>query len=1625
MKKHGMGKKLLAALLALAMVLPMMPLRVFAEVGDKKNGNTGLKNGIDTTDTIKLPIRIYDYLNDGMLFEYAENNVSGTASYRPANWSDYKPTVTLGSDFTSSNENEGMYSFYKGTGYGHTKYVGGNDFGTHLFLDLSGKSARISKLITDFGPIGGTPKDSVRYLVLVYRGYNYASDSQKIRFYINADGKGTDAGENGIYATQDFSINMSHDEWKAGVFDLKTDKLGSNWNLFNKVAGVYAYWPNDNGTDYNNKGVDVIYAAYFSNQLDAEIFAKQATNYVGTKYQMNSKDDNRGFGLLRSSKNTHYTDTIGESNGFSDDGGKYPSIVQINTYGASNGAKDLDEYGNELGYQLHGVFGDEGIATLGLLEQNLVNGLPVYKEGAVKYVAELLQKSLTIPLINSADNYRNYSYVGGTASNRYDGLDLATWLRKHITGGLGDYTEASNKNLVGTWDKCKNNITTYYDAAYFLLNSIFVAGSYNTPMPHYNYLVLSKGTATDGRETYIFDAGFSDNANAASAKSSVQYDTANGTIRNTSAAGKTEFCYQGDLWTTFYPFLPIVDGSGSNTNGVTTTPYFKDPGVQASENLTGQYTNRNFNFALVSEGEFVYHEEDNLFFDFEGDDDVYLFINNKLVMDIGGAHSIAKETVELNEYKNDLDLKDGEVYSFKFFYLERHGFGANMRINTNIRVTDPKMTTDKTAYQSGSQVEYGGVVDKTLPVEYGFAMTNNGNVNLYNLTFTDNTIGIKLDPTNGLTTTGSQICDVNGGALEVTDLVAYVDGYDKGTGNKLDTITVKFANETELKNFLTSLTSDSVVETGGGLWPKSTVTIRGFAYRLTETQIQAGVFDNVVDTTATPGMDGTPLTGQDQMRVFVPSDPMYYQWANHALSITKEKLVADVLAAASQQGNVLAGKVPGLTADNVTKIEEVLSNGNTTDYQNVSISDNDLTVNYLTPGSYLFRVKISYDTDQSVVVPVLVNVADVKDSVFVLDYGLTAELTQKNELFKDDSLNVPGRDNTHSMLGVGNTEPSYNPNNISFTAASGNKLDGLYGTYTLDGTSLKYKPTKFMEGLDTMWLAVDVREKDATASKIGEVNINKEVQMYKSVTVLPATVVYYEDDFPAITYENVKGNTIETLGSGSSDKTQSVDQSEQYGHDDTYAAGSNTEMSGGSLHTIAINNSGVVASFTFKGTGFELIARTNATDSATISVKVYDQSGVLIKNIPVITEFDNGANGGAKAIYQVPIIRVDDLALGQYTVKISGVPARDYNVKLNENEEPPIITTYLYLDGLRIFQPMGATNKNYSKEENGATFAEIRDLIVNGTVAAAEFNGETVNVSTGTVTWTENLNGTTYGGAAYTGNKVESVNDYLTKGPNNEVYMNGDTTDPALVFYVKKTDGGVHNLQIAVHAVDAGLFTGTNSTGMNAELQVGIAKDGTYAWTPLATVTSGTEQYYTIDLTDCPVDDQGRIQVMVRVDSGMVSFTSLKYNGLTIESIGGPATTLYYKDGILTEKTTAPDTGEETENQVDPANYANFASVSQQMRATAVVMSADEIDAAPADTEEPATEEPTTEETTPEEPATEEPATEEPATEEPATEEPVTEEPTTEESGNTGGNTSGSRTAIIKLLLKFLKKIWG
>ena len=213
----------------------------------------------------------------------------------------------------------------------------------------------------------------------------------------------------------------------------------------------------------------------------------------------------------------------------------------------------------------------------------------------------------------------------------------------------------------------------------------------------------------------------------------------------------------------------------------------------------------------------------------------------------------------------------------------------------------------------------------------------------------------------------------------------------------------------------------------------------------------------------------------------------------------------------------------------------------------------------------------------------------------------------------------------------------------------------------------------------------------------------------------------------------------------------------EYGQDPTYGNSGNTVMSGGSITTITINETKPVAYFTFTGTGFELIGRTNAVNSdgnssATLSVVVKDSSGKIVRRVPVINEFDNGADGGTEVINQVPVIRIElnDLEKASYTVEITGVRMKDYE-NPDDDGNPTVIPTKVYVDGLRIFQPLGATNENYNDAENGAVVSEIRDLITNAKVAVASYDGASTTVSTGTITWTENRNGETYDGKTYTG----------------------------------------------------------------------------------------------------------------------------------------------------------------------------------------------------------------------------------------------------------------------------------
>lgn len=98
------------------------------------------------------------------------------------------------------------------------------------------------------------------------------------------------------------------------------------------------------------------------------------------------------------------------------------------------------------------------------------------------------------------------------------------------------------------------------------------------------------------------------------------------------------------------------------------------------------YGRHNYGFTMKIQAQFEYVKGQK--FSFLGDDDVWVFINNKLVVDIGGQHHSADGSVNLD----DLGLVEGETYPFHIFYAERHRDESNFKMRTSIDLrTDASM----------------------------------------------------------------------------------------------------------------------------------------------------------------------------------------------------------------------------------------------------------------------------------------------------------------------------------------------------------------------------------------------------------------------------------------------------------------------------------------------------------------------------------------------------------------------------------------------------------------------------------------------------------------------------------------------------------------------------------------------------------------------------------------------------------------------------------------------------------------------------------------------------------------------------------------------------------------------
>jgi len=103
----------------------------------------------------------------------------------------------------------------------------------------------------------------------------------------------------------------------------------------------------------------------------------------------------------------------------------------------------------------------------------------------------------------------------------------------------------------------------------------------------------------------------------------------------------------------------------------------------------------NYHFTYELETRFTYTDpaerETAFVFRFTGDDDVWVYINGKLAVDLGGVHGQQSDSINLDEEAQRLGIEPGQDYQLKLFFAERHTSESNFRIETNFALKPAKL----------------------------------------------------------------------------------------------------------------------------------------------------------------------------------------------------------------------------------------------------------------------------------------------------------------------------------------------------------------------------------------------------------------------------------------------------------------------------------------------------------------------------------------------------------------------------------------------------------------------------------------------------------------------------------------------------------------------------------------------------------------------------------------------------------------------------------------------------------------------------------------------------------------------------------------------------------------------
>ena len=148
-----------------------------------------------------------------------------------------------------------------------------------------------------------------------------------------------------------------------------------------------------------------------------------------------------------------------------------------------------------------------------------------------------------------------------------------------------------------------------------------------------------------------------------------------------------------------------LEGEGGLYSFAVEKPYYFFPidGLGWGDTATDRNGHkRNFYFTYEIHTEFTYIPKDEREYDrvfsFTGDDDIWVFINGKLAVDLGGVHGQSHGSVNLDDAAATLGLVEGENYTLDFYFAERHTTESNFRMETTLRLIEVPPTSVSPLY---------------------------------------------------------------------------------------------------------------------------------------------------------------------------------------------------------------------------------------------------------------------------------------------------------------------------------------------------------------------------------------------------------------------------------------------------------------------------------------------------------------------------------------------------------------------------------------------------------------------------------------------------------------------------------------------------------------------------------------------------------------------------------------------------------------------------------------------------------------------------------------------------------------------------------------------------------------